>query len=745
MHENMKLINPLQMNDWEFKKFLCIVISIQFSMWGLVGLDVIGLQIPILRQAISFIYLTFVPGITILRILKLHKLGNAETLLYAIGLSISTLMFTGFLMNVIYPYFGINRPISTTPLVITISIVISILYILSYLRDKDYSDPSFINVSDVLSPKLLFFCLLPFLSILGTYLVNFYNINILLLILLAIISIIPILLAYGKLIEDFYEPIILLISVSLLYHRSLISTNLWGWDIHTEYYFSKLVVDNSIWNSTFYENVNSLLSLTMLTPIYSKVCYLSLTWVFKIICPLLFSLVPLGLYIIYKKQTDNTTAFMSVFFFMSIFTFYNELTVLIRQEIAELFLTLLILLNINETMEKTAKAILVNICIISLVVSHYAVTYIYLFIVIIMWATPLFINNPINKKIYGFCKTYLFRYSKFTDKEFSKNLDYKPTTYTTILFIFVFTLSWYMYVADSSTFNIIVSIIDRIVSNFIADFSNPDTAEGTHVVLSKTTSFFYATLKDLHLITQLFIFIGIFKLITKHNIMKFKEEYSLLSVINFGICVGAIVIPYFAVSLTVTRLYHITTIFLAPFCVIGGETFLGVINQLFKKLKLKLSIDKPKKILSIFFTIFFLFNTGFLEEIITSNSYSISLDNTIDYPRFNEKEMVGSKWAMNMTNSSSIYADSFGRVLLYEYTPYRWKIGIFNGNTDQLPNKTCIFLRDLNTKGTIMVPAKIPSYEKTYDYAALRSSIFFNSILCNKNKIYANGGSEVYM
>ena len=43
------------------------MLAIQFAIWGAIGLDVIGLQIPILRQLIGFIYLTFVPGIIILK------------------------------------------------------------------------------------------------------------------------------------------------------------------------------------------------------------------------------------------------------------------------------------------------------------------------------------------------------------------------------------------------------------------------------------------------------------------------------------------------------------------------------------------------------------------------------------------------------------------------------------------------------------------------------------------------------
>ena len=69
----MKISNPLQMNDWEIKKFLRVLLAIQFAVWGAIGLDAIGLQIPIIRQFIGFIYLTFIPCILILRNLKLQK------------------------------------------------------------------------------------------------------------------------------------------------------------------------------------------------------------------------------------------------------------------------------------------------------------------------------------------------------------------------------------------------------------------------------------------------------------------------------------------------------------------------------------------------------------------------------------------------------------------------------------------------------------------------------------------------
>jgi uncharacterized membrane protein len=202
----MQINNPLQMNDWEIKKFLKVVLAIQFMLWGVIGLDAVGIQIPILRQLIGFIYLTFIPGIIILRILKLHKLGDIETLLYTVGLSIATLMFTGLFMNTVYPLFGISGPISITPLIITISVVVLVLCVISYIRDKDFADPRYIDVKDVLSPPALFLCSIPFLSIFGTYLVNFHHNNIILMFLIVLIALIAILIAFDKFIMVLVMP-----------------------------------------------------------------------------------------------------------------------------------------------------------------------------------------------------------------------------------------------------------------------------------------------------------------------------------------------------------------------------------------------------------------------------------------------------------------------------------------------------------------------------------------------------------
>src|SRR5665647_781228 len=110
------LRNPLTMNDWELKKTLFVTAVLQVVLLGSAGLNYLGAPLLIIQQVIGCIFLLFIPGILLLRVLKYHDLGSVATPLYAVGLSIATLIFIGLFINQVYPYLGITRPIATLPL-----------------------------------------------------------------------------------------------------------------------------------------------------------------------------------------------------------------------------------------------------------------------------------------------------------------------------------------------------------------------------------------------------------------------------------------------------------------------------------------------------------------------------------------------------------------------------------------------------------------------------------------------------
>ena len=111
----MLLNNPLQMNDWKFGRFIKLIIIIQFLMLVVEALNLKNINIPIITQLIGFVYLTFIPGYLILRILRIHQMGSIKSLLFAVGLSLLSVMFIGFLANMILPFIGISSPLTIFP------------------------------------------------------------------------------------------------------------------------------------------------------------------------------------------------------------------------------------------------------------------------------------------------------------------------------------------------------------------------------------------------------------------------------------------------------------------------------------------------------------------------------------------------------------------------------------------------------------------------------------------------------
>ena len=797
----MQISNPLQMNDWAIRKFLTVIFAIQLAMLGVIGLDSIGLQIPILRQLIAFIYLTFIPGILILRILKLHKLDNIETLLYTVGLSITTLMFTGLFMNTVYPFFGISGPISITPLIITISMIVSALCVLSYVRDRDFSNPSFIDLKNVLSPPVLFLCMIPFLAAFGTYLVNFHHNNILLMFLIILLAIIVGLIAFNMFIpKNLYPLAVFIITISLLYHTSLISMYIWGSDINYELYLTNLLKMNSIWDPTSYGTCNAMLSLVMLAPIYSIISDMSITWIFKIIYPLLFSLVPLGLYRIFQKQTNEKIAFLSCFFFVSIFSFYTEMLALARQQIAELFLVLLILLMIDEDMDRMKRSFLFIVFGISLAVSHYGLSYIYMFCLISAWIILVLGENPAMQKLMvDFRSKFGMNEEELAANPKSLKMEDRAISSTFVLLFITFTLVWYMYVSSSSAFNSIVNIGDHMASSMFTELLNPEAAQGLNIILTKTISPLHSVAKYLHLTAQFFIGVGVITLLlkrkemlcwispskpqaeghsgqerklaknrylemksrksypTQHKEMKIGKEYEAFSLINFAICLGGIALPYFASALNTSRLYQITLIFLAPFCVIGGITVFNVLTGVVRVSWPNQRVGSSLQLLSVFFAIFLLFNTGWVYEVAEDHSGSISLsqesikeygDTESKTSFYNtyipEQDVFSAMWlSKNRDAATKIYADysAYSQILQsYGMLPpeYRHQLLI---TTTEIETGSYIFMSYANV---IYNTCLSVTFEKGR-VSSVYNTTDIDGLLKENCRVYSNRGSDIYV
>ena len=111
--------------------FLAIVLFTQFAVYLSIFCD-----IPIARQVICFLYLSFLPGLVLVKLLRLNRLTTIETVLFSLGLSIALLMIISLFLNYFLPLFGILYPLSLTPIIVAVGSFVLVGSVIDWARER---------------------------------------------------------------------------------------------------------------------------------------------------------------------------------------------------------------------------------------------------------------------------------------------------------------------------------------------------------------------------------------------------------------------------------------------------------------------------------------------------------------------------------------------------------------------------------------------------------------------------------
>lgn len=138
--------------------------------------------------------------------------------------------------------------------------------------------------------------------------------------------------------------LVFLLGLAFLYQTTLISNGLVGTDIHAEYYMYQQALDG--WDWAYPHNYNTAIGATVVAPFLTNWFGIPGYWIFKAIFPALFALVPLILFIVYRKEFGEKIAFLGCLFFITLPTYTLEMIGLPRQMLGELMLAIILLLVI---------------------------------------------------------------------------------------------------------------------------------------------------------------------------------------------------------------------------------------------------------------------------------------------------------------------------------------------------------------------------------------------------------------
>jgi uncharacterized membrane protein len=628
--------------------------------------------------------------------------------------------------------------------------------LLAYIGDKNFDHPQAVHLEDQSLRWFLVLCILPFLSVFGAFAMNDYASNVLTLILYVAIGFAMLYIAFSaKFPKELYPLAIFAIALSMLFSTSLISPYIVGWDIQLEYYFAALVVHNGAWNWTLPGDFNGLLSVVMIPPMISILGKIDLDFVFKVIYSLLFALVPAGLYIVFKRIATEKIAFLSAFFVICTFTFFLDLPQLARQEIAELFLVLVLLLLVSNEIKGVAKANLLLVFSCAMIVSHYSLSVIYIGIFL---ATALAMNLIYSLEALG-VRNKVSKSARLGREEdtVSKNGNRSETLSLAFVFLLmVVAFVWYSYAASGSIFSSLAATQQYFFGRFTADLGVSGST-GLAAAVATIPGPLHEAATWVRFLFEFFIVVGLMVTVSRRGRLKAKETYLCIGFGSFALLVASAVLPNLGSTLNIDRFYQIATLTLAPFSIVGG-IFLIDAAQKYLLAPRKPSFKVSIRVVAVLLLISFLFESSLLYQVIEHDSGIPALNPTINWPIFNTQELVGANWWHAVKNNSSfIYADGLNDKLLIrtDGTDLEW--GQFIGGNH---------VRALVTQGG----GTDPDYSYTINMnASGRNAYVFlgtknietgglategayglynyvnqSQVLSGRSEVYDNGGAQVY-
>ena len=737
------------------------------------------LNIPFLRQVLGFLFLTILPGLLILQVLKLNKIGTTEKIVLSVGLSISFLMFFGLLLSNLSLSLGHETPLATISLLISFNLAFILLAIIGYKQNKNliFSLPKLdLSTSEkaFLSVPILF----PALSIFGMHVMNTTGNNIILMFLYLLIPIYVAIVCFfnHKFQKRLYPVVIFSISISLLLIWMLRFSHIFGSDVHREYYFFQTILANLHWSIFGNTTLDACLSISLLPAIYQSILNVNAQeYLFRGIYASICSFGPLAVYAMAKRYIGELYAFLASFFFISQSTFLNA-PVSPRTNVAIFFAALAVMAFFNDRIDLLKKRILFIVFMMSCIVSHYSTTYIFFFILL-----GTFVGIEILSKKYTFKKLI---------------------SSTIVVLFFALIFFWYSQVTETAFLHG-VGFIENTLTNlnkfFIEELRDPMITslynpELKHPILDKVN--FAVTWSSFILIG-----IGVLTMIKRYKEMiaisnvklkkpdflktKFEMEYLTMALACGGVLVVMVALPYVSRGYQIQRLYSLMVIILSVCFIIGGITlskhfffftkhFLSKERTCAKKetlfakqkaftekcyrnsfgkafLSKKRFVLKEKQkewkngsqvraylIILLILIPYFMFQTDAIYPLFGHPTGSITLDpggKKYALQIIHDQESCSAKWLKNYTEKNDI---------IYPTDFYGVDKLISQGVFSQSSINYYSFSKHRKINGYICLSYNNVVNDKFISSKGVVSRSDYADMFIGKNKIYDNGGSEIH-
>jgi len=446
---------------------------------------------------------------------------------------------------------------------------------------------------------------------------------------------------------------------------------------------------------------------------------------------------------------------------MVTFSFYTELLTMARQEIAEFFVVALLLLLVDKQMRRMPRFSLFGVFGLSLIVSHYALTYVFLFCFILAWLMLLVVGSFDVRAL-------MQRFARKGDADRSVPPFRRPRRLSngiSAVFVVGFTLIaalWYRFANNSQPFDSFVRIFATTLAYigirgpyaqlsgafYASDVPFPTTVSRANGGLDTTGLQSIITYQlPLHQVTEYLVllalitaFLGLLFALKERSRLKFSNEYLAFSVAMLVVLCLCIAQPLFAASLNLSRFVQISQIVLSVFLVVGLAGVFSVVKRRGAKVASRGTISPPFKALACFMVVLFLFNVGLVYKAageLNDSPTVMALDTSVDFGKFNAQEMIAAKWIGGNASGGIIAADDFRYYAVYTFDPGQATMLPSGGSWSNLAPGSYIYLGTPNVQtGKLVVGLNT--------LTNLPTELDARYYVGGSSNIYSNGYAQVY-
>jgi uncharacterized membrane protein len=750
-----------------------------------------------LLNIVGFPSLVIIPGLLITLSLRAgYNLPFWARVGQSMGLSLLAELLWILLCNSLLPHLHVRRPLDRRPLIAELSVLNIAIYVwtwprlryLSYFITRRRVGKSGLDVAISIMPVVLIA-----LAVMGAASLNNGGTNIFTLTMLGLASIylFTLLALRHRLADSSIAWGLYFVSLSLLLMTSMRGWYITGHDIQHEYLVFRLTTSKGVWNiANFRDPYNSCLSITILPTIFFNTLHIGSQYVYKILFQIIFGTVPVLIYQLMRLYLSKAKSLLSVIYFISFPTYFTDMTFLNRQEMAFLFLILMLLFILSRRIALRKRQPLFVAFGIGVVLSHYSTTY----SMLLIFATALILRIILTFVMPRLSFLHrIFKHSSVDVLHGQKQV-LRAITVPMIVILIVAAFLWNVVLTDtaSGAVSLISQVTDtlknglnagtrsndvsysiissasvkpqELLSGYIKQDIDPLTKNapaGTYYPASVIKAYpvsvgtspdtpltvlgRYLEKKKLNVtvintelkqgsakLVQILVGVGLLYVIFSTGFGRdIDTDYFTLTLGAIFFIALQVIVPFLSEAYGILRAFQQSLMLLGMYLVAGTYA----IARVFKKFRpLSLAIPVVSAL------VFFLATTGFISEILGGYQAQLQLNNSGTY--YNEyymhaQELAADTWLVSdvvkQNPRVNVQADLDTAIRLDANTGYQAQ----NNIMPSLVKTYSYVLLGYNDTVNKQVFISYDGDTLTYKYPVQ----FLND---NKNLIYSNGGSEVY-